>query len=109
VSNLDDRKSAFESKFAHDQEMMFKIEARCCKLFGLWMAEQLGLTGDEANVYAAEVVAANLDEPGFDDVIRHVMPDITSKGLDISEHALNTQLETYFAEAEQQIANESAA
>lgn len=103
MSEMDDRKNAYESKFAHDQEMMFKIEARCCKLFGLWLAEKLGLSGDEANSYAAEVVAANLDEPGFDDVKRHVMPDITAKGLDISDHMLDTQLQTYFAEAEKQI------
>lgn len=107
MSNLDDRKNAFESKFANDQEIMFKIEARCCKLFGLWMAEQLGITGDEAGVYAGGVVAANLDEPGFDDVVRHVMPDITAKGLDISEHMVETQLQTFFAQAEEQIANEA--
>lgn len=107
MSNLDERKTAFESKFAHDQEMMFKIEARCCKLFGLWMAEKLGLGEDEANAYAAGVVAANLEEPGFDDVKRHVMPDVTSKNLDISEHVIDTQLQTFFAEAEQQIANEN--
>ena len=107
MNNLDDRKNAFESKFAHDQEIMFKIEARCCKLFGLWMAEQLGLTGDDATVYAGGVVAANLDEPGFDDVVRHVMPDITAKGLDISEHMVETQLQTFFAQAEEQIANEA--
>lgn len=106
MSDLDERKSAYESKFAHDQEKMFKIEARCCKLFGLWMADKLGLSGDEANTYAAGVVAANLEEPGFDDVKRHVMPDITSKGLDISEHMIDTQLQTFFAEAEQQIAND---
>ena len=107
MNSIDDRKNAFESKFANDQEKMFKIEARCCKLFGLWMAGQLGLEGDEANAYAAEVIAANLDEPGFDDVKRHVMPDIKSKDLDISDQALDTHLQTFFAEAEQQIANES--
>lgn len=107
MSNLDERKNAFESQFAHDQEKMFKIEARCCKLFGLWLAEKLGLDAEEANAYAAGVVSANLEEPGFDDVKRHVMPDITSKGLDISEHMVDTQLQTFFAEAEKQIATES--
>lgn len=106
MSEMDNRKNAFESKFANDQEMMFKIEARCCKLFGLWMAEQLGLEGNDAQAYASGVVAANLDEPGFDDVKRHVKPDISSKGLDISDHILDTQLQAFFAEAEQQIANE---
>lgn len=104
--SLDDRKSAFESKFAHDQELMFKIEARCCKLFGLWVAEKLGLSGEEARAYAGEVVGANLDEPGFEDVKRHVLRDIKAKSLAISEHMLDTQLQTFFAEAEQQITSE---
>ncbi len=107
MESLEERQTAFESKFAHDQEMMFKIEARCCKLFGLWFAEQLGLTGEEAEIYAKGVVAANIDEPGFDDVKRHVKPDITSKNLDISDHMLDLQLQTFFAQAEQQIENEA--
>lgn len=105
MSSFDDRKDAFEKKFAIDEETMFKIEARCCKLFGLWMAEQMGLSGDEAHVYANEVVGANLEEPGFDDVKRKVMPDIEAKGLDISEHRLDTMLNQFFAEAQEQIAN----
>ena len=104
MSSFDDRKGALENKYAHDQETMFRVEARTCKLFGLWVAEQLGLTGKDAETYAKEVVAANLDEPGFDDVKRKVMPDITAKKLNLSEHMLDKQLEKFMAEARAQIA-----
>ena len=60
--SLEDRKDAFEKKYAHDQELMFKVEARTSKLFGLWVAEQIGLSGPDADTYAKEVVAANLEE-----------------------------------------------
>jgi len=106
MSNLDERKNAFEAKFAHDEELLFKAEARCCRLFGLWMAEQLGLNEEESKDYATKVVGANLEEPGFDDVKRAVKPDIEAKGLDISDHLLDSQLEKFFTEAKAQIAQE---
>lgn len=104
MSGFDNRKDAFENKYAHDQEFMFKVEARACKLFGLWVASQLGLGGADAETYAKEVVAANLDEPGFDDVKRKVLPDLAAKKLDISEHMIDNQLEKFMAEAKTQIA-----
>lgn len=109
MSSMDDRKSAFENKYAHDQEIMFRVEARACKLFGLWLAGELGLSGNEAEAYAKHVVAANLDEPGFGDVIRAVRPDIEEKGLDISDHLINSRLEQSMEEAKIQIMNEEAA
>ena len=106
MSSFDDRKDAYEKKFAHDEELMFKAEARCCKLFGLWAAEQMGLSGADADTYAREVIASNLEEPGFDDVKRKVMPDFQSKNLDVSEHTVDTMLEKYFDEAKSQIMDE---
>jgi len=103
MANLEDRKDAFENKYALDQETMFKVEARACKLFGLWMAGQMGLEGPDADTYAKEIVSANLEEPGFDDVKRKVIPDITAKQLDISEHTLDTQLNKFMIEAKDQI------
>ncbi|MBU0800800.1 MAG: DUF1476 domain-containing protein [Alphaproteobacteria bacterium] len=107
MSGFDDRKGAFEKKFAMDEELIFKAEARCCKLFGLWVAEQMGLTGGDADAYARSVVAANLEEVGFDDVKRKVMPDIAAKGLDISEHTIDTKLAACFEEAKHQIVSEN--
>lgn len=101
--SLEDRKDAFEKKYAHDQELMFKVEARTCKLFGLWVAGQLGLTGADAETYAKEVVSANLEEAGFEDVKRKVIPDLKAKGKDVSDHVLDRHLEEAFEEARKQL------
>lgn len=106
MSGFQEREDAFEKKYAHDQEIMFKVEARCCKLFGLWAAEQLGLSGDDAATYAKEVVAANLEEPGFDDVKRKVMPDFEAKNVDIAEDIIDSKLTHYEEEAKKQIVAE---
>ena len=103
MPDFDDRKDAFEKKFAHDEEIGFKVEARCCKLFGLWAAEQLGLSGTAADAYAKEVVSSNLEETGFADVKRKVMPDFKARGLSISEHVIDRQMEKFMAEAKAQI------
>lgn len=103
MSGFQDREDAFEKRYAHDQEIMFKVEARCCKLFGLWAAEQLGLSGADAETYAKEVVSSNLEEAGFDDVKRKVQPDFEAKNLDISEHVMDKMLEKFMAEAKKQI------
>ena len=103
---MDDRQKAFETKYALDQELMFRIEARTAKLFGLWIAEKLGLSGDEAKAYAGGVVSANLDEPGFEDVKRAVRPSLTEKNIELSDHALDAQLERFLEEARTQIQNE---
>lgn len=104
MSGFEERKDGFENKFAHDAELMFRVEARCCKLFGLWIAEQLGLAGSDAEAYAKDVVAANLAEPGFDDVKRKINPDLEEKGVEISDHKIDTMLTHFLEEAKKQIA-----
>ena len=103
MSGINDRGSAFESKFANDEAFDFRVEARMCKLYGLWAAEKLGLEGPEAATYAKTVVAANLEEPGFMDVYRKVRADFDGKGLDISDHVMEKELEICMAEAKKQI------
>lgn len=76
MSTFDDRENAFENKFAHDEEMKFKAEARRNKLLGLWAAEIMGKTGDEADAYAKEVVLADFEEAGHEDVVRKVAGDL---------------------------------
>lgn len=76
MSTFDDRENAFENKFAHDAEMQFKAEARRNKLLGLWAAELLGKTGDDANAYAVEVVKSDFEEAGHEDVVRKVSGDM---------------------------------
>ncbi len=107
MTNMDDRQKAFESKYAYDQEVMFRIEARACKLFGLWVAEQIGLSGDDAKAFAGSIVSANLDEPGFADVMRTVQAALAEKAVEISAHTLEIKLDAYLEEARQQIVNEA--
>ncbi|WP_136441536.1 DUF1476 domain-containing protein [Pacificoceanicola onchidii] len=79
MSTFDERESAFENKFAHDAEVMFKAEARCNKLLGIWAAELMGKTGDDAAAYAREVIKADFEEAGHEDVVRKVAADLDGK------------------------------
>lgn len=79
MSTFDDREHAFEAKFAHDAEMQFRAEARCNKLVGLWAAELLGKTGQDAADYAMTVVAADFEEAGHEDVVRKLAADLDGK------------------------------
>jgi hypothetical protein len=76
MTTFNDRENAFESKFAHDSEMQFKAEARRNTLLGLWAAELMGRTGDEAAAYAREVVKSDFEEAGDEDVFRKVAGDL---------------------------------
>ncbi|MFN3823204.1 MAG: DUF1476 domain-containing protein [Pseudorhodobacter sp.] len=76
MKTFEDREKAFEAKFAHDAEMQFRAEARCNKLLGLWAAEMLGKKGEEANAYALDVVKADFEEAGHEDVVRKVAADL---------------------------------
>lgn len=105
MSSFDNREKAFENKFAHDQQLNFEVEARLSKLYGLWAAEQLGLSGAEAESYAGDVVDANLEEPGFLDILRKVRADFDSKGIDISNHVMEVELEKWLTEAKKQVNN----
>ena len=79
MSTFDDLENAFENKYAHDQEMQFRAEARRNKLLGLWAAELMGKTGDDAAAYAREVVKADFEEAGHEDVVRKVAGDLGDK------------------------------
>src|SRR6056297_1089665 len=76
MSTFDDRENAVENKYAHDEEMKFKAEARRNKLLGLWAAELMGKTGPEADAYAKEVVLSDFEEAGHEDVVRKVAGDL---------------------------------
>jgi hypothetical protein len=87
-----DRENAFESKFAHDSEMQFKAEARRNKLLGLWAAELLGRTGDEAAAYAREVVKSDFEEAGDEDVFRKVAGDLGTRADEATIRAKMAEL-----------------
>jgi len=78
MTTFDKREEGFEKKFALDAEQKFKAESRRNKLLGLWVAEKLGLSGEAANTYAREVVAADFEEAGDGDVVRKVMNDLNA-------------------------------
>ena len=82
MSPFEDRENAFESKFTHDAEMQFKAEARRNKLLGLWAAELMGKAGDDAEAYAKEVINADFEEAGNEDVVRKVAADLSDKASD---------------------------
>lgn len=103
MTTFDEREQTFEKKFAHDQKLKFDIEARACKLFGLWLAEKMGLDGDDAKNYALDVVKCNLEETGFEDVFRKVSNDLKGKDIALSDNMLRTQFETLLQEAEKQV------
>lgn len=106
MSGLDDRENAFENKYAHDQEMEFKANARRNKLLGLWAAGELGLDGEAADEYAKTVVVADFEEAGDDDVFRKVRADLDEKGVELSDHLLRKQMDDLLLEARNQIATE---
>src|SRR5258708_690982 len=103
MTTFDKREEGFERQFAHDEELKFKAMARRNKLLGLWAAEKLGLTGAEADAYAKEVVVADFEEAGDDDVFRKVRKDFDAKGVKQSDQQIRTTMTSLMEEAVAQI------
>ena len=104
MTTFDEREYAFENKFAHDEEMKFKAAARANKLLGLWAAELLGKSGDDAAAYAAEVVKSDFEEAGHEDVFRKVAGDLGDKA---DEATIRAQMAELALVAKEQIMNEA--
>ena len=109
MTTFEDREKGFERKFAHDEELKFRATARRNRLIGLWAADKMGLTGDEAQAYAREVIKADLAEPGDEDVFRKVRADFDAKGVDQSDHQISRIIGEMMAEAVRQIEAEAKA
>lgn len=107
MTTFDKRKDAFESKFAHDAELRFKAEARRNKLLGLWAAGLLGKTADDADAYAREVVAADFEEAGDEDVFRKIRQDFDAAGVEQSDHQIRRTMDELLETAVNQIQNEA--
>src|SRR5512139_946072 len=99
MTTFDDRERAEEAKFAHDEEMLFRISARRNKLLGLWAAEKMKLSPEEAESYAKGVVQADFEEAGDEDVIRKLLGDLVSAGIDIDEGEVRAALDSKAVEA----------
>lgn len=106
MSGINDRGDAYENKFAHDAELKFKSEARRNKLLGHWAAQLLGKSGDDIEAYAKEVVRADFDEPGDEDVFRKIRADFDAAGVEQSDHQIRRTMDEMMAKAVQQIESE---
>ena len=102
MTTFDDRERAFENKYARDQEMQFKIVARRNRLLGQWAAKKMGLTEAEADAYARDVIRADFEAAGDEDVIRKLLGDLTSAGVEVDETAIRRALEHKTVEARRQ-------
>ena len=103
MTTFDRREEAFERKFALDEEQKFKAEARRNKLLGLWVAKELGMSGDAASTYARTVVAAEFEGPGDRDVVHKVMADLAAAGVATSEAELRAKTDELMAQAIAQV------
>lgn len=103
MASFNEREQGFENKFKHDEELRFKATARRNKLLGLWAADIMGLSGDDAESYAKEVVKADFEEPGEEDVFKKVFGDLQTKGTDTSEHLVRKHMADLMGTAVQQI------
>ena len=99
MTTFDNREAAFENKFAHDQDMAFRVTARRNKLLGQWAAARMALTEAETDAYAKSVVQADFEEAGDDDVLRKVQADFTAGGVTVTDKELRQQMDALLAEA----------
>ena len=103
MTTFDDREKAFENMYARDQEMQFRVIARRNRLLGMWAANMMGLTDVEAESYAKDVVRADFEEAGDEDVIRKVLGDLTSAGVECDDSRIREALEHKMVEAKRQL------
>ena len=103
MATFEDRQKGFEGKFARDEELRFKATSRRNRLVGLWAAEQLGKTGEDADSYVREVIRADMQEAGDEDVVRKLRADFDQAGLRQSEDELRRVLQQMMAQAVEQI------
>lgn len=103
MTSFKDREKGFETKFAHDQEMAFKVTARRNKLIGQWAAGLMGLTPEETDAYAKAVIQADFEEAGDEDVIRKLIGDLTAAEVEIDDARVRAMLEEKTIEARRQL------
>lgn len=106
MTTFDSREKAFEDKFAHDADLMFRARARRNRLFGEWLAGEMGLSGDAVKEYAGSVVAADLEEEGDADVVRKVASDLEKSDVSMTDAEIEKKLNSFMDEAKSQIMSE---
>jgi hypothetical protein len=108
MTQFDDRERAFETKFAHDEAMNFRIVARRNRLLGEWAARKMGLSDEETASYAKDVVRADFEEAGDEDVVRKVLGDLTAAGIEIDDSEIREAIGHKMVEAKRQIMQEQS-
>jgi hypothetical protein len=103
MTTFDKREEAFEKQFALDEEQKFKAQARRNRLLGLWAAEKLGKSGEDATAYAKEVIAAEFEEAHDAAVVRKVVGDLSAKGITISEQEIRSRMDELMLQAAAQV------
>ena len=103
MTEMDKRGDSFEKKFAHDEELRFKAVARRNKLLGLWAAEKMGKVGADAETYARQVVSADFEEAGDEDVFRKIRTDFDSANVSQSDHQIRRTMEELLVKAAEEI------
>ena len=103
MTTFDDRERAFEAKFAHDEEMAFRVTARRNRLVGRWAAIQMRLTPEETDAYCKAVVQAEFEESGDEDVVRKLLGDLTAAGVHTDEATVRRALDDQLIEARRQL------
>ena len=103
MTTFDDRERAFETKFARDEEMAFRVIARRNRLLGQWAAAQMKLGADETDAYCASVVHAEFEEAGDEDVVRKLLADLAAAGVAVDDATVRTALDEHTVEARRQL------
>lgn len=103
MTTFDDREKGYEAKFAHDEDMAFRVTARRNKLVGVWAAGRMGLTAEETDSYAKSVVQADFEEMGDEDVVRKLMGDLTAAGVETNDEEVRKALAEQTIEARRQL------
>jgi hypothetical protein len=99
MTQFDDREQAFENKFGHDEELEFKIGCRMAHLFGLWAAQQLGLSGKDAEIYANKGIDIEITRSGRVRLLEQTEKDFSAKGISFSRHRLEQEIEACYGKA----------
>ena len=99
MTAFDKREKGLENRFAHDEELRFKATARRDRAFGLYIAEVLGKSGDDAKAYADSVIKSNLAAPGDEDMFEKVRADLDASPADLSDHLMRKKADELMAEA----------
>ncbi len=107
MTTFNEREKSFEAKYQRDQEKLFRITSRRNRLLGLWVANLFGMPDNQALDYAKDVVLADFEEPGDDDVVRKVLKDFEERNVPMDEKTLRTEMVRLLEEAESQINAES--